>query len=191
MLPYQLHSDALLPDPAAADCPDRSGLVFPFFSDFPLAFAEFSFGFGDGLGEAFATRVFLGVGCNIGFGVSFGFGVGVAVGLGVDAAVGAGFGVGDANSISLFAVTTDLCSCASSSFDRFGSSGGLACLAGDDGSFADSPAGRSPAPPNQTMLSGFDEALAAKLQRIRPAISAMCTTAIRITFRQKRPLATP
>ena len=35
------------------------------------------------------------------------------------------------------------------------------------------------------MLSGFDEALAATLQRISPAISATCASAIRTTFRQK------
>ena len=41
------------------------------------------------------------------------------------------------------------------------------------------------------MLSGFDEALAATLQRISPAISATCASAIRTTFRQKRPLGVP
>jgi len=41
------------------------------------------------------------------------------------------------------------------------------------------------------MLSGFDEALAATLQRISPAISATCANAIRTTFPQKRPLGVP
>ena len=41
------------------------------------------------------------------------------------------------------------------------------------------------------MLSGFKEALAATLQRISPAISATCASAIRTTFRQKRPLGVP
>ena len=41
------------------------------------------------------------------------------------------------------------------------------------------------------MLSGFDEALAATLQRISPAISATCASAIRTTFPQKRPLGVP
>ena len=38
------------------------------------------------------------------------------------------------------------------------------------------------------MLSGFEEALAATLQRMSPAISAICATAIRTTSRQKRAL---
>jgi len=122
-------------------------------------------------------------------GVVFVFGVGVAAVLGMDAAVGVGFGIGDGNSISLFAVTTaGFFSSSSCSFDGFGASGGLACLGGDDGSLSDPPAARPPAPPNQTMLSGFDEALAARLQRMSPAISATCARAIRTTFRQKRPV---
>jgi hypothetical protein len=35
------------------------------------------------------------------------------------------------------------------------------------------------------MLSGFEDAFAAMLQRISPAISAMCASAISTTFRQK------
>ena len=41
------------------------------------------------------------------------------------------------------------------------------------------------------MLSGFEGAFAATLQRISPAISAMCASAIRTTFPQKRPLGVP
>jgi len=136
--------------------------------------------FGDGLGEAFATRAFLGVGFGIGLGVGFGFGVGVAVDFGVET----GVGVDDGNSISLLAVVTaGFFSCSSSSFDGFGASG----LGGDDGSLSDSPAARPPGP-NQTMLSGFDDARAARLKRMSPAISATCARAIRTTFRQKRPV---
>jgi hypothetical protein len=58
---------------------------------------------------------------------------------------------------------------------------------GDSCSF-ESFAERSPWPPNHTMLSAFDEAFAAALQRISPAISATCASAIRTTFRQKRTL---
>jgi hypothetical protein len=40
------------------------------------------------------------------------------------------------------------------------------CCGDGDSCFSDSSAERSPAPPNHTMLSGFDGALAATLQRI-------------------------
>ena len=55
-----------------------------------------------------------------------------------------------------------------------------------DSCLSDSPVARSSAPPNQTMFSGFDDALAARLQRISPAISATCASAMRTTFRQNR-----
>jgi hypothetical protein len=198
MLPYQPNSDALVPPPAwrpllaepvfPAPLLDADSVfakaLFSFLSDFSLDFTALVFIFGDGLGDAFANSVFFGDGFGIGFGVVFGFGVSVAVGLGVDTPVGAG----DGNSISLFAVIT--AGFSSSSFDGFDSSSGLGGLADDGDSFADSPTAKSSVPPNQTMLSGFDEALAAWLQRISPAISATCANVIRITFRQKRALAT-
>ena len=130
----------------------------------------------------------MGVGFGLGFGVGFGFGVAVAVDFGVEAAVCVGFGVGDGNSISLLAVvTTGLSESASSSFDGFASAGGVARFADGGVSFS-WPAVISPAPPSQTMLSGFDEARAARLQRMSPAINATCARAIRTTFRQKRPV---
>jgi hypothetical protein len=110
--------------------------------------------------------------------VLFGTGVAVAV----------GFGVADGNSISLFAVVTTGFSSATSSFSAWLDS---VAVGGGDSGFSDSSAERFPAPPNHTMLSGFDEALAAALQRINPAISAMCASAIKTTFAQKRPLAVP
>jgi len=133
----------------------------------------------------------LGVGFGIGFGVGFGFGVGVAAGLDVEAAVGVGFEVDDGNSISpLAVVTTGLSESASLSFDGFASAGGVARFADGGASFS-WPAVISPAPPSQTMLSGFDEARAARLQRMSPAISATWARAIRTTFRQNRRLAAP
>jgi hypothetical protein len=91
--------------------------------------------FGDGLEETLASNAFFGDGFGIGFGVVFGFGVGVGPkAFGVDV----GFGVGDGNSISLFAATTGLCSCTSSSFDSFASSGGVARFADGDGSLSGS-----------------------------------------------------
>jgi hypothetical protein len=157
------------------------------FSGFSLDFAALGFVFGDGLGDAFAKGIFFGVGFGIGFGVVFALGVGVAVSFGA----GVDFGVGDGNSISLLAVTAGLSCSASSCFDGFASSRGLACFADGEGWFSDSPAARSSAPPNHTTLSGLDEALAARLQRIRTPISARCARAIRTTFRQKRRLAAP
>jgi len=189
MLPYQPNSDVVLP-PAV-----WPPFVVPLPSDGDALFDVATFlrrsgdrrplsAFDDGLEKAFATSVFLGVGFGIDLGVALGFGVCVAAGLGVDAAVGVGFGVGDGNSISLLAVTTGVSFSASPSFEVFGS-GAVACFDGGDASFSDSRAPRSFVPPNQTMLSGFDEALAARLQRIRTAISATCASAIRTTFRQK------
>ena len=118
------------------------------------------------------------------FGVTFGFGVGVTLGFGSGVAVG--FGVADDNSISLFAVvTTGFSSAASSCSDWLDSVAVGGCFGDGDSCFSDSSAERSPAPPNHTMLSGFDDGLAATLQRISPAISATCASAIRTTFRQK------
>jgi hypothetical protein len=156
-----------------------------FFSDFAFAFAELGLGFAAGFGEAFATSVSLGVGFAIGFGVTFGRGAGVALGFAGDA-VGVGFGVADGNSISLFAVvTTGFSSSASSCSDSLDSVAVDGCFGGGDSWFSDSSAERSPAPPNHTMLSEFDEALADTLHRISPAISATCASAIKMTFRQK------
>jgi hypothetical protein len=156
-----------------------------FFSDLTLDFA------GRGLG--FTGSVFLGVdpaatrcvtlraGFGVGFGVTFGFGEGVAFGF---AAVAVGFGVADGNSISLFAVVTTGFSSASFFSSRLDSVLAGACFGNGDSSFSDSSAERSPAAPNHMMLSGFAGAFAATLQRIKPAIRAMCASAIRTTFRQ-------
>ena len=154
-----------------------------------LAFAGLDLGFAEGFGEAFAVSVFLGVGFGIGFGVSFGLGAGVGVLFGAGVAVAVGLGVADGNSISLFAVVTTGFSSATSSFSVWLDS--VAVGGGGDSCFSDSFAERSPAPPSHTMFSGFDEALAATLQRINPTISAMCASAIKTTFAQKRPLAVP
>jgi hypothetical protein len=159
-----------------------------------LAFAlvGLDLGLAAGFGEAFATTVFLDVGFAIGFGVVFARGAGVALGFGCGVAVAVGFGVADGNSISLFAVvTTGFSSATSSRSDPLDSVSVGGCFDDGDSWFSDSPAARSPAPPNHTMLSGFDEGLAATLQRMSPAISATCASAIRTTFRQKRPLGAP
>jgi hypothetical protein len=200
MLPYQPNSDALLPPPAPPSLPAElfslvplvgadpvfaKAFFFSFFSDFSFDFAGLALSLADGFGEAFATRTFFGAGFGMGFGVGFGFGVELAVGF----AEGVGFGVGfDVdNSISLFAVVaTGFSSSASPSCDGPGSTGGVACLGGGDASFAHPPAAEFSALPSQTMLSGFDDALAARLQRISPTISTKWARAIRTTFRQNR-----
>jgi hypothetical protein len=153
----------------------------PFFSGFTLACAGLGLCFAAGFGEAFATSIFLGFGFGIGV-FSFGAGVGVPF---AGVAVAVGFGVPVPNSISLFAlVTTGFSSAASSRSGGLDSVALGGCFSGCDACFSDSSTERSLAPPNQTMLSGFDEALAATLQRIRTVISAMCASAIRTTFRQ-------
>jgi hypothetical protein len=210
MLPYQPNSDSLLP-PAFAEatagrplalsalsveplCPlppcDAesffASVISSFFSDLAFAFAGLGLGFVTGFGEAFVTSVFLGVGLGIGFGVVFALNAGVALGFGTGVAVAVGFGVADGNSISVFAVvTTGFSSAVSSSSETLDSVPVAGCFGDGDSCPSDSPAERSPAPPNHTMLSGFDDALAATLQRINPAISATCANAIRTTFRQK------
>jgi hypothetical protein len=162
-----------------------------FFSDLAFTFAGLGLGFVAGFGETFATSVFLGVGFGIGFGVIFALNAGVALGF-AGVAVAVGFGVAVGISISLFAVVTTGFSCAGSSCsDLLNSESVGGCFGDGDSCFSDSSAERSPAPPNHTMLSGLDEALAATLQRISPAISATCASAIRTTFRQKRPLGVP
>jgi len=205
MLPYQPNSDALPPPPALPVLPvdplctlplrDAESffarVILSFFSDLAFAFAGLGLGFVAGFGEAFATSVFLGVGFGIGFGVIFALNAGVALGF-AGVAVAVGFGVTVGNSISLFAVvTTGFSSAASSCSDSLDSVLVGGCFGDGDSCFSDSSAERSPAPPNHTMLSGFDDGLAATLQRIRPAISATCANAIRTTFRQKRPLGVP
>src|SRR6476661_2923541 len=205
MLPYQPNSDVLLPPPALAALsvdplcvlPLRDAesfftrVILSFFSDFAFAFAGLGLGFTAGLGEAFATRVLLGVGFAIGFGVVFALTAGVAVGF-AGVAVAVGFGVAVGNSISLLAVVTTGFSSAASSFSDSLDSVAAGCCFGDGNScFSDSPAEKSPAPPNHTMLSGFDDAFAATLQRNSPAISARCASAIRTTFTQKRPPGVP
>jgi hypothetical protein len=203
MLPYQPNSDALLPPPALAALsvdplcmlPLRDAesffarVILSFFSD--LAFAGLGLDFVAGFGEAFATSVFLGVGFGIGFGVIFALNAGVAPGF-EGVAVAVGFGVDVGISISLFAVvTTGFSPAASSSSESLDSMLVGGCFGDGDSRFSDSSAETSPWPPNHTMLSGFDEAFAATLQRISPAISAMCASAIRTTFPQKRPLGVP
>jgi hypothetical protein len=216
MSPYQPNSDALLP-PAFAEATVGRALALPalpvdslctvslrdggsffarvilsFFSDLAFAFAGLGLGFVVGFGEAFATSVFLGVGFASGFGVTFALDAGVALGFGGGVAVALGFGVVDGNSISLFTVvTTGFSAARSSCSDSLVSVAAGGCFGAGDSCFSDSSAERSPAPPNHTMLSGFDEALAATLQRTSPAISATWANAIRTTFRQKRPLGVP
>src|SRR5204862_8100882 len=121
----------------------------------------------------------------IGFGVVLALNSGVALGFaGVAVAVGFGGAVG--NSISLFSVVkTGFSSAVSFSSDPLNSASVSGCFGDGDSCISDSSAERSPAPPNHTMFSVFDEALAATLQRISPAISATCARAIRTTFRQK------
>jgi hypothetical protein len=148
-------------------------------------------GFVAGFGEAFATSVFLGVGFGIGFGGIFALNAGVALDF-AGVAVAVGFGVAVGNSISLFAVvTTGFSSAASSCSDPPDSVAAGGCFGDGDSCFSDSSAERSPAPPNHTILSGFEETLAATLQRISPAIRTTCASAIRTTFRQKRPPGVP
>jgi hypothetical protein len=164
-------------------------VILSFFSDLAFAFAGLDFGFAAGFEDAFATSVFFGVGFGIGFGVLLAIGAGVILGFGGGVAVAVGFGVADGNSISLFAVVTTGFSSATSSFSVWLDS--VAVRGGGDSCFCDSSPERSPAPPNHTMFSGFEKALAAALQRINPTISAMCASAIKTTFAQKRPLAVP
>jgi hypothetical protein len=205
MLPYQPNSDELPPPPALPVVPVDPVCTLPlrdadsffarvllsFFSDLAFAFAGLGLGFVAGFGEAFASSVFLGVGFGIGFGVIFALNAGVALGF-AGVAVAVGFGVTVGNSISLFAVvTTGFSSAASSCSDSLDSVLVGSCFGDGDSCSSDSSAERSPAPPNHTMLSGFDDGLAATLQRISPAISATCANAIRTTFPQKRPLGVP
>jgi len=155
-----------------------------FFSDLALAFAGVGSYFTAGFGEAF-TIVFLGDGFGIGFGVVVAFDAGVGLGF-AGVALAVGFGVAVGNSISLFAVVTaGFLSAVSSCSDRLDSASVGERFGDGDSCFSVFPAERSSAPPNHTILSGFDEALAATLQRTSTVISAMCATAIRTTFRQK------
>jgi hypothetical protein len=160
-----------------------------FFSVLTLAFA--------GLGFCFAATAFFGVGppATLCVALRAGFEIGCGVVVALDAGVGlgfagvavaVGFGVAVGNSISLFAVaTTGFLSAVSSCSDLLDPGSASGCFGDDDSSFSVSSADRSPAPPNHTMLSGFDEAFAATLQRISPTISATCASEIRTTFRQK------
>src|SRR6478672_5629963 len=205
MSPYQPNSDSLLPPLALAALPVDplctlplrdaesffASTILSFFSDLALAFAGLGLGFVAGFGEAFATRVFLGVGFAIGLGLAFALNAGVALGF-AGVAVAVGFGVAVGNSISLLAVVTTGFSSAVSSFsDSLNSVAAGGCFGDGNSCFSDSSAEGSPAPPNHTMLSGFDEALAATLQRNSPAISARCASAMRTTFTQKRPPSVP
>jgi hypothetical protein len=142
-------------------------------------------GFIAGFGETFADSVFLAVGFGVGFGVGLCLATGVALAF-TAVAVAVGFGVTAGNSISLFgALTTAFSSAASSCSDRLDSIS-IGRFGGSVSCCSDSPRGeRTSALPNHTMLSAFDEALAATLQWISPAISATCASAIRTTFRQK------
>src|SRR4029077_21090400 len=94
MLPYQPNSDDLLPPlalpalPVEPLCPLSLGdaesffarAILSFFSDLAFAFVVLGLRFVAGIGEAFATSVFLGVGFGIGFGVVFALDAGVALG---------------------------------------------------------------------------------------------------------------
>ncbi|PYJ64925.1 MAG: hypothetical protein DME76_19120 [Verrucomicrobia bacterium] len=104
---------------------------------------------------------------------------------------GVGLGVGDGNSISSrdcgTVVAEGFSSSTSSFLNGLDSAAGIEGFGAGDSCLSDSPVARSSAPPNQTMLSGFDDALAARLQRISPAINATCASAMRTTFRQNRP----
>src|ERR1043166_4118454 len=191
MLPYQANSDAAFPAPALPTLavkpafPLAAGDIGPLFATALLPFfADFSFDFDAdvffGVGPPATLCVALPTGFGTGFGVALDFSAGVAVGFGTGVTVGGG----DGNSISLFAGTTGLCFCALLSFEVSGS-GAAARSDRCDGSLGDSAAARSPALPSHTMLSGSDEALAARLQRIRTAISAPCASAMSATFRRK------
>src|SRR5437762_1720016 len=156
-------------------------------SAFSPDFAGVGFTFGEGFGEAFANTVFLGVGFGVGLavcsGVGLTFGVGLAVGLRIGVDVAAGFGVG--NWISLFAaVKKGFSSSGSSDFSGVGSARAAKTFTGVGAARLVSPP-FSP-PPIQTMLCAFDGLLLCRLQRINPTRRAICATAIRITFRQKR-----
>ena len=199
MSPYQPNSDSLPAPLALPDLPVDplwplplgdaefffARMILSFFSDLEPAFAGLGFGFVAGFGEGFATSVSLGVGFVIGFGVVLALNSGVALGF-AGVAVAVGFGVAVGNSISLFSVVrTGFSSAVSFSSDPLNSASVGGCFGNGDSCISDSSAERSPAPPNHTMFSVFDEALAATLQRISPAISATCARAIRTTFRQK------
>ena len=137
------------------------------------------------MGKLSPSAFFLGIDFGIGFGVVFALGAGVTLGFGGGVAVTVGFGVAVGNSISLFAVvTTDFSSAVSSCSDRLDSALVGGSFVDGDSCFSDSSVDRYPEAPNHTMLSGFDEAFAATLQRISPVISATCAKAIRNTFRQ-------
>jgi len=101
--------------------------------------------------------------------------------------MGVDVGVGVGNSVSLFAaVKRGSCFSASSDFGRRGSGEGesfAGCGSPVIGSVA---ALVPPASPSQTTLCAFEELLASTLQRINPATSATCASAISVTFRQKR-----
>jgi len=144
------------------------------------------------IGEDFASTVFLGGGFGVGlgvcfgvgFGVAFAFGVGLAVGLraGVDVAVA--FGVG--NWISLFAaVRRDFSSSGSSDFNGVGLARASKTFTGNAAALLVSAA-RFSALPIQTTLCAFEGLLVCRLQRINPTRKAICASAIRVTFRQKR-----
>jgi len=109
----------------------------------------------------------------------------LGVGFGVAVAVGAGLGVG--NWISLFvAVTRGVSFSASSVFCSPGSGEGKSFAGGGSPVVGSVAALAPPTLPNQTMLCAFEEILASTLQRINPAMSTTCASAISVTFRQKR-----
>ena len=121
---------------------------------------------------------------GVGFGVGFAFGVGLAVGLRVGVGVAAGFVVG--NWISLFAaVRRGFSSSGSSDFNGVCSALAAKTFTGDAAALFVSAAPFS-APPIQTTLCAFEGLLVCRLQRINPTRTAICASAIRVTFRQKR-----
>jgi hypothetical protein len=130
--------------------------------------------------DVFVSTIFLGVGFGLGFAIAFG--VDIGAGFGVDVR----FGVG--NSISLFAaVTSGFSSSASSVFNVFGSGRGVEAAGSGRASRFVAPASISSVPLNQIRFSASSALLAATVQRINPAMSARCASAISVTFRQKRP----
>ena len=192
MLPYQPNSEALLPALVLPDlpvdplCPVPRSELDSFFARTILSFfsclvCDIGVGPGEIFGEAFAETAFLGVGFGLGLGVIFAFGAGVALRFG-GVAVAVGFGVAEGNSISLFTVVTPGFSSAASSCSDWPDRVSVGECSGN----GDPSGERSPAASNHMMFSGFDEALAAELQRTNPAISARCASAINTTFHQKR-----
>ena len=136
-------------------------------SSFSADFGKLEFALGEDL-DALVNMVFLGVDLGVGFGD-----------------IGVGFGVG--SSISLFAAGNRGCSLfASSAFCKLGSGEREGFARGDSPVVGSVVALARSTSPSQTIFCAFGEFLASTLQRINPAMSATCASAISVTFRQKR-----